>query len=140
VTFLLKLAALTGEEHYRRAALRAMEAVLVEIVPDGRWEDFETYWSCCSFGKETFYGRRIPRNGLYKQCNFSIFWTAEALLACYRLTGAERYLRWGRRTLDELSMTQQSWQPPYIYIPALGGFGVMNFDGEWNDSRQSLFA
>lgn len=37
-------------------------------------------------------------------------------------------------------MTQQLWQPPFIYIPALGGFGVMNFDGEWNDSRQCLFA
>ncbi|MBX3015104.1 MAG: hypothetical protein KF832_26535 [Caldilineaceae bacterium] len=140
VTFLLKLAAITGEPHYRAAALRAMDAVLVEIVPGGRWEDFETYWSCCGYGKETFYGRRLPRNGFYKQCNFSMFWTAEALLDCYRLTGEERYLHWGRRTLDELSMTQQSWQPPFIYIPALGGFGVMNFDGEWNDSRQCLFA
>jgi hypothetical protein len=37
-------------------------------------------------------------------------------------------------------MTQQVWQPPFIFIPALGGFGVMNFDGEWNDSRESLFA
>jgi hypothetical protein len=140
VTFLLKLAEGTGDQRYQRAALKAMDAVLAEIVPNGRWEDFETYWSCCGFGKEEFYGRRIPRNGLYKQCNFSMFWTAEALLACYRVTGDERYLRWGRRTLDELSMTQQSWQPPYIYIPALGGFGVMNFDGEWNDSRQCLFA
>ena len=140
VTFLLKLATLTGEARYRHAALRAMDAVLVEIVPGGRWEDFETYWSCSGWGKEEFYGQRIARNALYKQCNFSMFWTAEALLDCYRLTGEERYLRWGRRTLDELAMTQQSWQPPYMYIPTLGGFGVMNFDGEWNDSRQCLFA
>jgi len=140
VTCLLTLAELTDDRRYHVAALRAMDAVLNEIVPGGRWEDFETYWSCCGFGKETYYGRRIPRNGLYKQCNFSMFWTAEALLACYQATGEEHYLQWGRRTLDELAMTQQSWQPPYIYIPALGGFGVMNFDGEWNDSRQSLFA
>ncbi len=140
VTFLLKLAAITGEARYRGAAIRAMDAVLAEIVPNGRWEDFETYWSCSGWGKEEFYGRRIDRNGLYKQCTFSMFWTAEALLDCYRLTGEQRYLDWGRRTLDELSMVQQSWQPPFIYIPALGGFGVMNFDGEWNDSRQCLFA
>jgi hypothetical protein len=37
-------------------------------------------------------------------------------------------------------MSQQVWQPPFIHVPALGGFGVMNADGEWNDSRQSLFA
>ena len=140
VTFLLELADITGDERYRAAALRAMDAVLDEAVPNGRWEDFETYWSCCSFGKEEYLGKRIPRSGMHKQCNFSMFWTAEALLACYRLTGKDEYLKWGRRTLDEMSMTQQVWQPPFIYIPALGGFGVMNFDGEWNDSRQCLFA
>jgi len=77
---------------------------------------------------------------MHKQCNFSMFWTAEALLEAYRVTDDQRYLGWGRRTLDELSMAQQVLQPPFIYVPALGGFGVMNSDGEWNDSRQSLFA
>ena len=140
VTFLLALAAATGDSRYRAAALVAMVAVIMHIIEDGRWEDFETYWSCCSFGKEDHVGKRFARNGIYKQCNFSIFWTAEALLDCYHATQDARYLRWGRRTLDELGMTQQLWQPPFIYIPALGGFGVMNFDGEWNDSRQCLFA
>ena len=37
-------------------------------------------------------------------------------------------------------MTQASWQPPTMYVPVLGGFGVMNADGEWLDARQSLFA
>lgn len=140
VTFLLELATITGEKKYHDAAVRAMDALLVDVVPSGRWEDFETYWSCCGWGKEAYYGKRIARNGMYKQCNFSMFWTAEALLATYRATGEARYLDWGRRVLDELSMTQQSWQPPFIHIPALGGFGVMNCDGEWNDARQSLFA
>ena len=140
VTFLLELAQITQDTRYHHAALKAMEAVLKEIVLAGRWEDFETYWSCCSFGQQEYLGRHVTRSGMYKQCNFSMFWTAEALLACYRRTGKEEYLRWGRRTLDELSMTQQVWQPPFIYIPALGGFGVMNFDGEWNDSRECLYA
>jgi len=140
VTFLLKLAELTGDERYRRSALRAMDAVLAGPVPEGRWEDFETYWSCNRFGQDDLVGRRIERNGLYKQNTFSMFWTAEALLASWKATGDARYLAWGRRTLDELSMAQQVWQPPFIYVPALGGFGVMNTDGEWNDSRQSLFA
>lgn len=139
VTFLLKLAEITGETRYRDAALRAMDAVLEEIVPSGRWEDFETYWSCNGFWRDRV-GERIPRNAMFKQNNFSMFWTAEALLAAHEATQVARYLAWGRRTLDELAMTQQVWQPPFIYIPALGGFGVMNFDGEWNDSRQCLFA
>jgi len=140
VTFLLKLAELTGEDQYRQAAVRAMDAILVEIVPEGRWEDFETYWSCCGWGRDKYLGRKIDRNAMHKQNSFSAFWTAEALLATYRATGHSRYLQWGRRTLDELSMCQQVWQPPFIYVPALGGFGVMNADGEWNDSRETLFA
>jgi hypothetical protein len=140
VTFLLKLAELTGQNKYRQAALRAMDVIIAEIIPEGRWEDFETYWSCCRWGRENYLGKKIERNAMHKQNSLSTFWTAEALLAAYRATDDPRYLQWGRRTLDELSMCQQVWQPPFIYVPALGGFGVMNADGEWNDSRQTLFA
>ena len=140
VTFLLKLAEMTGQTRYQDAALVAMEAVVDGPLRTGRWEDFETYWSCNAFGQDTHVGRVFERNGMFKQNTFSMFWTAEALYESWRVTGDERYLGWGRRTLDELSMVQQVWQPPFIYVPALGGFGVMNTDGEWNDSRQSLFA
>ncbi len=140
VTFLLKLAELTGETQYQRVAIDAMDAVLKEIVPEGRWEDYETYWSCCRWGSDLYLGKKIERNAMHKQNTLSMFWTAEALLETYRVMGDTRYLDWGRRTLDELSMAQQVWQPPFIYVPALGGFGVMNADGEWNDSRQTLFA
>ncbi|MDD8025443.1 MAG: hypothetical protein PHI34_02935 [Acidobacteriota bacterium] len=139
-TFLLELAALTGRKDYRAAGLKAVDAVLREIVPAGRWEDFETYWSCCGWGLETRLGRKVERNAIYKQNTLSMFWTAEALLQAWRATGRADYLAWGRRTLDELSMAQQVWQPPFIHVPALGGFGVMNADGEWNDSRETLFA
>jgi len=140
VTFLLELAKATGREAYRRAALKAMDAVIREIIPGGRWEDFETYWSCSPWGRQRYLGRTVDRNDMSKQCSFSMFWTAEALLAAHLATGEPRYVEWGRRVLDELSMVQQVWQPPFIYVPALGGFGVMNCDGEWNDSRETLFA
>lgn len=138
--FLLRLADLTGEGRYERSALRAVQAVIGQIVPEGRWEDFETYWSCCRLGTDKWVGKKIERNGMYKQCNLSMFWTAGALLAAYERTHERHYLEWGQRTLDELMMTQASWQPPYIYVDAVGGFGVMNADAEWNDARQSLFA
>ena len=140
VTFLLKLSQLTGNNTYRDAALKAMDVVMKEIVPVGRWEDFETYWSCSRIGFPEWVGKKVARNNMFKQCTFSMFWTTEALFECYLATKDRKYLEWGQRTLDELLMAQASWQPPYIYVNALGGFGVMNADGEWNDSRESLFA
>ncbi|WP_333864299.1 hypothetical protein [Sphingobacterium sp.] len=140
VTFLLMLYRITQKEEYKLAALKAMQAVMREIIPAGRWEDFETYWSCSRVGSEDWVGKKVSRNDMYKQNNFSMFWTAEALLECYQITKSEQYLKKGQRTLDELLMTQAAWQPHFIPIKALGGFGVMNADGEWNDARQSLFA
>ena len=140
VTFLLKLFDITKDARFRDAGLKAMQAVMNDVVPVGRWEDFETYWSCSRYGSEDLVGKKISRNNMYKQNTLSMYWTAEALLNCYQLTGDKVYLNYGRRTLDEMLMTQASWQPPYIHVRALGGFGVMNADGEWNDSRQSLFA
>ncbi len=140
VTFLLKLSELTGDIRFKDAALKAMDAVIQEIIPTGRWEDFETYWSCSRWGSEDYVGKKIQRNDMYKQNTLSIYWTAEALLDCYELTKDEKYLKLGQRTLDELLMAQAVWQPPYMYVNVFGGFGVMNADGEWNDSRQALFS
>ncbi len=140
VTFLLTLYRITGDEKYKKAALKAMDKVIAEIIPEGRWEDFETYWSCSRIGSLDWVGKKVERNDMHKQNNFSMFWTAEALLESYKITRKKSYLKFGRRTLDELLMTQASWQPYFIPFPALGGFGVLNADGEWNDARQSLFA
>lgn len=139
VTFLLKLAELTKNNKYRESALKALDAVTNKIVPVGQWEDFETYWSC-SRVLDSLVNKKITRNDQFKQNTLSIFWTAEALYNAYKTTGDKKHLTIGQRVLDELLMYQASWQPPFIAIHALGGFGVMNGDGEWNDSRQSLFA
>lgn len=140
VTFLLTLYQITGKNMYKTAALKAMNAVTKKIIRAGQWEDFETYWSCSRIGSQDWVGRKVKRNNMFKQNNFSMFWTAEALLECYQLTKDKKYLSLGQRTLDELLMTQASWQPYFIPVKTLGGFGVLNADGEWNDARQSLFA
>ncbi|HLR00563.1 MAG TPA: hypothetical protein VK102_09310 [Sphingobacterium sp.] len=139
-TFLLNLYRLTEKETYKTSALKAIDAVVREIVKEGKWEDFETYWSCSRIGSQNWVGKKIKRNNMYKHNNFSMYWTAEALLKSYHITGKKQYLQLGQKTLDELLMTQASWQPHYIPIKALGGFGVLNADGEWNDARQSLFS
>ncbi|MEX0720087.1 MAG: hypothetical protein WD059_05425 [Balneolaceae bacterium] len=140
VTFLLKLYEHTGNKKYFDSAIKAIDAVIEDIIPIGRWEDFETYWSCNPFGSRDLVNKKIERNNMFKQNNFSMYWTSQALLNVYHQTGNDRYLEYGQRTLDELLMTQATWQPPYMYVNTLGGFGVMNADGEWNDSRQSLFS
>ncbi len=139
VTFLLKMFEITKENKYLEAAKKAMAGVLKDIIPVSRWEDYETYWSC-SRVLDSMLNKKIARNDAFKQNTLSMYWTAEALFNFYQITKNKNYLSTGQRVLDELLMYQASWQPPFIAIHALGGFGVMNADGEWSDSRQSLFA
>ncbi|BDD09632.1 hypothetical protein FUAX_20640 [Fulvitalea axinellae] len=139
-TFLFKLYELTKDERYKDSALKASEAMIKYIIPTGKWEDFETYWSCSGWGHKTLVDKKIERNNMYKQNTLSMYYVAEAMLSAYELTKEERYIQLGQRTVDELMMTQAVWQPPYMYVEVFGGFGVMNADGEWNDSRQALFS
>ncbi|HEX2845204.1 MAG TPA: hypothetical protein VHN59_01560 [Chitinophagaceae bacterium] len=140
VTFLLTLFKSTNNNKYLAPALRAMDSIIAGIIPVGQWEDFETYWSCSRYGSDSLVDKKVKRNNMFKQNNFSMYWTAEALLNCYKITRNKKYIQYGQRVLDEMLMTQASWQPPYMYVNVLGGFGVMNADGEWDDSRQSLFS
>ncbi|MCC6524702.1 MAG: hypothetical protein IT373_18745, partial [Polyangiaceae bacterium] len=139
-TLLFELAELGDGERERRAALRTVEALAREVVCASRWEDFETYWSCSAYGNDELVGRTVERNALPKQTNLALYWTAEALLAAHEATGSAAWLAAGARVVDELCMTQAAWQPPFMPVPVLGGFGVGNADAEWNDARASLFA
>lgn len=140
VTFLLKLYSITGKQIYKKAALKALNAVQKNIVLQGKWEDFETYWSCSRYGSDTLVGKKVARNDMFKQNTLSMYYTAQAFHDAYSLTKRADFLKYGQRVLDEMLMYQAAWQPAYMYVNVLGGFGVMNGDAEWNDSRQSLFA
>jgi len=129
----------TIDVSFTAPALRALP-FLEGVLSEGRWEDFETYYSCAPWGAPDLLGKRVPRNGVFKQNTLSIAWTAEAFHLAWRATGEEPYRRLARRALDELSLYQAVWDPPFLPAPAHGGFGVMNADSEWNDARQSLFA
>ncbi len=140
-TLLMELAPLVADGHrYREPAHKALDYLAEHPVAKGRWEDFETYFSCCRWGYPDQIGKPVARNGVYKSSTLSMFWCAEAFLDAYRTFKNDKYLALGRRCIDELSLYQQVWNPPFIHAPCLGGFGVMNADGEWNDARQSLFA
>ena len=137
--FLLKLFEITKDDKYYDSAKKSIDALEIEIIPNGRWEDFETYWSCSNYGVWNL-GKKFERNNMYKQCNLSMFYTAWAYLELYNITNDKKTLQKGRIVLDEMLMTQSSYQPKQIPIPVVGGFGVMNADAELNDARQSLFA
>lgn len=141
ITMLLELAPkATGfGESFRDAAYRGI-LFLESVANDARWEDFETYYSCARWGAPEQIGRKVARNGVYKQNTLSMAWCAEAFFHAWRGSGIRTYGVLARRCLDELSLYQAVWSPRYIVVPAHGGFGVMNADSEWNDARQSLFA
>lgn len=136
--FLLLYGKVTGDSRFQTAALRCLDVIWQEVAPIGRWEDFETYWSCSAFWSDKV-GQRISRNQMYKQCNFSMYFTALALLLAYETTQDQTHLTRGSRILDELLMSQSSYQPKSLMVPVVGGFGVLNTDAELNDARQSLF-
>jgi hypothetical protein len=139
--FLGELYRLSDEPSYLQAATRAIDFVLESIVPDGLWEDFETYFSCSGVWDGKQPDQPDPYTGVFNQNTLGIYWTAEALLIMYQITGDENYIRWGIRILGELSLYQQVHDGAGLLdINAFGGFGVMNTDAEWNDARQSVFA
>jgi hypothetical protein len=143
VTLLLELSASlgTGSQRFSWQTMALAGLTFLEgVAREGRWEDFETYYSCAPWGAPQLLGRRVVRNGVYKQNTLSIFWCAEAFLHGWRATRRRSFLRLARRCVDELSLYQAVWDPPFLPAPAHGGFGVMNADCEWNDARQSLFA
>jgi hypothetical protein len=140
VWLLAKLFQITDDQEYLNSAKKGIEYVINHVIPEGRWEDFETYWSCSRVWDGKNYGVKDKRSGLFNQCNFSIYWTAEALKELYLVTKDDHYLEEGEKVLAELSLYQAIWEPKFLQVPVLGGFGVMTSDDEWNDARQSLFA
>lgn len=140
VWLLIQLYQMTADKKYLNSAELGIEFVINHVIPEGRWEDFETYWSCSRTWDGKKYGEKELRSGLYNQCNLSVYWTAEALKELYLVTRKNGYLKEGEKVLAELSLYQAIWEPRFLSLPVLGGFGVMTSDDEWNDARQSLFA
>ena len=118
------------------ALIRSCDFCVREIIPSSRYHDFEAFFSCSEKPLD-FYDARTDQHA---QNNLCLYWITESLLRTHRLTGEDKYLEWGLYCLDQLSLYQQVWSPPYVSAYTFGGFGVMNTDGEWNDLREVLFS
>ena len=134
--FLAELYRRTREPRYRDAAERAAAYLIRDILPQQKWFDFETFFSCTRkpVGFFDSFTQQHPQNTL------SMHQAAEMFLALWQTTGKEKYLAQGRSVLDYLCLYQQVWSPPWLSRELFGGFGVQNTDGEWSDARQGYFA
>ncbi|MFH0991692.1 MAG: hypothetical protein V1799_16925 [bacterium] len=134
--FLAEYSKHSPEHKYCAAAERAMHYIATEILPEHKWFDFETFFSCSRkpLGFYDSYTQQHPQNTL------SMHQAAEAWYELYVLTHKEEYKNRGIEILDYLCLYQQAWSPAWLSCELFGGFGVQNTDAEWSDSRQGYFA
>ena len=134
--FLAEFYRRTREAKYRDAAERCMKYIFEHILPERKWFDFETFFSCSRkpLGFFDSYTRQYPQNTL------AMHQAAEACAELYALTGTSLYKEKGVEIIDYLCLYQQVWSPRWLSCELFGGFGVQNTDAEWSDSRQGYFA
>jgi hypothetical protein len=134
--FLARFYVRTKEQKYLAGAEKAMGFIFTRILPENKWFDYETFFSCSRkpLGFFDSFTHQHPQNTL------SMWMTAEACYELYHVTQKSQYKETGIAVMDYLCLYQQVWSPKWLSCELLGGFGVQNTDGEWSDSRQGYFA
>jgi hypothetical protein len=136
--FLLELCKVDPKIQYLRAAEEGLAFLDRNVIPDRKWYDFETFWSCSprliNFDERT---HQWPANDL------ALIHAVEAYLLAYQATHESPFLNKGEALLDYLLLYQQSWTNPVLEnltgkAMLLGGFTTQNSDAEWSDARGSL--
>ncbi|MCX7847267.1 MAG: hypothetical protein N2595_04475, partial [bacterium] len=131
---------LAPDPRWVRAARRAANFLIREIISPHRWECTETFFHASPAWKAKRPGKPDPRQGTFPAHLLALWSCAEALLSLYLRTKTPRYLSWGTRALDELALYQQIWDAPFLPIPTFGGFAASNTDIQWNCLAQALCA
>ena len=135
ISFLSELFSVTGEERYVATSKKVAQFLITEILPQQRWYDFETFYSCASKPEATY----DTRTGQWPRCTLSMIWAVDGLTALYEATNDASILAAAERVADYLCLYQSVWQPPFIITAyAFGGFISQNSDAEWLDMRQCL--
>jgi hypothetical protein len=136
--FLLELYKVDPKVQYLRAAEEGLAFLERNVIPDRKWYDFETFWSCTPrliyFDERT---HQWPANDL------ALIHAVDAYLLAYQVTHESPFLNKGAALLDYLLLYQQSWTNPVLENLTgkdmlLGGFTTQNSDAEWSDARGSL--
>ena len=136
IWFLSELYEVTKEKKYLEAAEHLAAFMKKEILPQQRWLDFETFYSC-SIKPENFFD---SFTGQWPQCTLSMLWAIDGLAKLNQVTRKPDYLSAAEAVADYAGFFQAVWQPHFIITAyAFGGFRSQNSDAEWLDMRQSLF-
>ena len=136
--FLLELYKSSPKEEYLISSKKIAQFLEYEIISINGWVDFELKYSCPMFDRVHPQFKHPPKLG--PQNNLCISWAIEMYRLLFITTSEKKYLETGIGLLDYLSLFQQLWSPPFLNAHLIGGFGVMNIDGEWSDIRQACFS
>ena len=127
----------TGEEKFLRAAKRAAQFLIDDVMPQQKWVDFEALYSC-AVKAETFFD---PRTGQPPRNAMSMSWALQGFVSLYEVTGESHYLEAAEAVADYASLLQTVWAPHYIITAyPFGGFSSQIGDAEWLDQRDHRFA
>eukprot|EP00658_Telonema_sp_P-2_P048939 TRINITY_DN3721_c0_g3_i2.p1 TRINITY_DN3721_c0_g3~~TRINITY_DN3721_c0_g3_i2.p1 ORF type:complete len:759 (-),score=111.50 TRINITY_DN3721_c0_g3_i2:179-2455(-) len=138
--FLAELYRHTNTGAYLDAARSLGEFLLREILPQQRWADFETFYSCSEKPEASY----DARSGQWPRNTLSMIWAVDGLVSLHELdkgNGSSDWLGAAERVSDYMSLYQAVWSPETLGSPAsayvFGGFTSQNSDSEWLDARQS---
>jgi len=123
-----------------KMAEKIADFISKEIIPQNKWFDFETFYSCTQYANAYKNKLKDPYTQILPQNNFSIYWTCEFFKELFKITNNSEYIEKGIFVLNYLTLFQQVWSPPFLNANLFGGFGCQNTDAEWSDTRQALFA
>jgi len=136
VIFFIELNKLIADQLYIKTARRSANFLIRKIIKTERWENSDAFYDIelPSRKRKKFFKDQKPNHSL------SMWWVADALLQLHNATASARFLSYGRRALDTLSLYQQLWSPHFSDKNLYGGFGTSNILPVWNCFEQISIA
>lgn len=127
----------TKESKYLEGAEKIGKFMINEVLPEQKWYDFETFYSC-AVKAESFFDERT---GQYPANTMSTSWALEGFASLFEATQNKVYLEAAGACADYSIFYQAVWAPHYIITAyPFGGFSSQNGDAEWLDQRGHRFA
>jgi len=144
--FFAELYGVTKDKKYLDAAGKAIDFLVKHVIPQNRYYDFETFFSCSPKvclqrnGKIDDAAMHDPHTLCPPQNTLCMQWCAEAIRVYVNHGGSADLLPYAFQALDVMAMYQATWNISYRNVAyTFGGFSVQNSDGEYLDARQAQF-